>query len=362
MGLPNNSGLDLHAKFPSGKNNLLTDVSGVRVAHVSLHGKDLHTGVTAVLPHTGNLFREKVPAGAAVLNGFGKSTGLLQIAELGNIETPIVMTNTLSVGTAAAALTKYMLEQNPEIGISTSTVNPIVTECNDGVLSDVRGQHIHEEHVFAAIEKALTANASFDEGAVGGGSGTICLGFKGGIGSASRQVDCGHLTGTIGALVMSNFGDEGRLVIGGRHYGEELLPALQARREAEKTIPAQKDAGYIEGKDKGSIIMIVATDLPLSSRQLDRISRRAAIALGRVGSYMGNSSGDICIAFSTAARIPHFSREPMSIYSALHENCLDTLFPATAEAVEEAIISSLWHAKTTRGIRGNVAYALREFL
>ena len=182
MGLPENCGLDLRTKWPKGPKNLITDVAGVSVGHCTLQDGDINTGVTAVLPHGGNIFREKVMAGSCIINGFGKSIGLIQLQELGSIETPIIMTNTLSVGTAFTALTRYMLEQNPDIGRTTGTVNCLVTECNDGDLNDIRGLHIKEENVLAAID---AANSDFEEGAVGGGTGMCCLGLKGGIGSAS---------------------------------------------------------------------------------------------------------------------------------------------------------------------------------
>ena len=186
MGLPDNSGLNLFKKYKKGKNNLITDVEGVKVSHVTLKNDNVNTGVTVVFPHEGNIFQDKVMAASAVLNGFGKSVGLLQIEELGTIETPIVMTNTLSVGTATTALVKYMLKQNEDIGVTTGTVNYLVTECNDGRLNDIRGLHVTEEDVLNALN---SPSEYFEEGAVGSGTGMCCLGFKGGIGSASRLVD-----------------------------------------------------------------------------------------------------------------------------------------------------------------------------
>ena len=188
MGLPRSCKVELKNKYEKGKRNLITDVPGVKVGHVTLQdeGKHIHTGVTAVFPHEENLFKEKVPAAVSVINGFGKSAGLIQIEELGNIETPILMTNTFGVGTALNALTRYMLEQNPDIGVTTCTVNGVVTECNDGELNDIRGMHLTEADVRKALE---TAGEKFEEGAVGGGTGMICMGMKGGIGSASRIVE-----------------------------------------------------------------------------------------------------------------------------------------------------------------------------
>ena len=354
MGLPKDCGLELHHKWKSGKLNKITDVKGLKVASVTIQDNEINIGVTVILPHEGNIFRSKVVAGASVLNGFGKSLGIVQLKELGNIETPIIMTNTLSVGEAATALTKYCLEQNEDIGVSTGTVNPLVTECNDGRLNDIRGFHVREEHVREALRLAEEGSPDFEEGAVGAGTGMCCLGFKGGIGSASRLVELDGSEYTIGALVLSNFGEEGNLVIGGRHYGSELLPKVKERLKS--------DIDSSLAKDKGSIIMLIATDIPMSSRQLERVANRAAIALGRTGSYMGNGSGDIAIAFSTANRMPHYSDEKFVEMKAIHEDAIDKVFEPAVEALEESIISSLYHAKTTLGVRGKLVYGLREFI
>lgn len=339
MGLPENSGFDLHAKWPRGERDLITDVPGVKVGHVTLKEGDIHTGVTAVLPHGGNCFQDKVMAGVSVINGFGKSVGLIQIQELGTIETPILLTNTLSVGTACEELTRYMLEGNPDIGVTTGTVNCVVTECNDGRLNDIRGLHVRPEHVREAL---ANASEDFEEGAVGGGTGMVCLGLKGGIGSASRRVEVDGQTYTVGALVMSNFGAPGNLIIGGKHYDTNL--------------------GRDERKDEGSIIMLLATDIPLNERQLSRLAKRSMVALGRVGSYCGNGSGDIAIAFTTANRLPHYSQKNILETKMFYDENIDRVFVAGVEAVEEAIISSLYHAETTTGIRGNCYLGLRDFV
>lgn len=339
MGLPENSGFDLHAKWPRGERDLITDVPGVKVGHVTLKEGDIHTGVTAVLPHGGNCFQDKVMAGVSVINGFGKSVGLIQIQELGTIETPILLTNTLSVGTACEELTRYMLEGNPDIGVTTGTVNCVVTECNDGRLNDIRGLHVRPEHVREAL---ANAGEDFEEGAVGGGTGMVCLGLKGGIGSASRRVEVDGQTYTVGALVMSNFGAPGNLIIGGKHYDTNL--------------------GRDERKDEGSIIMLLATDIPLNERQLSRLAKRSMVALGRVGSYCGNGSGDIAIAFTTANRLPHYSEKNILETKMFYDENIDRVFVAGVEAVEEAIISSLYHAETTTGVRGNCYLGLRDFV
>ena len=345
MGLPKDCSLKLHSKWPSGKRNLITDVPGVKVGHVTLKEGEINTGVTAVLPHPGNMFKEKVMAGSAVINGFGKSIGLVQVEELGTIETPIIMTNTLSVGTAATGLVKYMLGENPDIGVDTGTVNCLVTECNDGRLNDIRGLHVREEHVTQAIENAAE---DFEEGAVGGGTGMICFGFKGGIGSASRIIPADGKEYTIGSIVMSNFGSFGNLVVGGDRIGERIKRQVEEQNGEEK--------------DKGSIIIIIGTDLPLSERQLNRLSRRSALALGRVGSYSGNGSGDIAISFTTANRIMHYSENSVTDMKMFKDDDLDKVFEAAVEAVEEAIVSSLYHAETTTGFRGNTYKSLRAYL
>ncbi len=342
MGLDKASGIRIGKGTP-GKRNLITDVPGVKVGQVTIRdGADVNTGVTAILPHEGNLFQDKVMAASAVINGFGKSMGLIQVEELGTIETPIIMTNTLSIGTAANALIKHMLEQNPDIGLKTGTVNPLVCECNDGRMNDIRGMHVQEAHVFQAL---ANASDTFEEGAVGSGTGMCCLGLKGGIGSASRVVKLDGQDYTIGAIVMSNFGGAGRLLIEGRHMGEEIQQKLSS-----------------EQKDQGSIIMLLATDIPLNERQLKRICRRAGVGLARTGSYYGNGSGDIAIAFTTANRVPHYSKTAILEMKMMDDEHIDPVLDMSAEAVEEAIISSLYHAETTVGRAGRVQRGLREYL
>ena len=243
------------------------------------------------------------------------------------------------MGTACEALTRYMLEGNPDIGVTTGTVNCVVTECNDGRLNDIRGLHVRPEHVRQAL---ANAGEDFEEGAVGGGTGMVCLGLKGGIGSASRRVEADGRTYTVGALVMSNFGAPGNLIIGGKHYDTNL--------------------GRDERKDEGSIIMLLATDIPLNERQLSRLAKRSMVALGRVGSYCGNGSGDIAIAFTTANRLPHYSEKNILETRMFYDENIDRVFVAGVEAVEEAIISSLYHAETTTGVRGNCYLGLRDFV
>ena len=342
MGIPEGK-LGISFKWKSGPRNLITDVPGVKVGHATIRHGEVNTGVTAILPHERNLFQEKVMAGAAVINGFGKSAGLVQIEELGTIESPIILTNTLSTGTALTAIVKYMMAQNPDIGVKTGTVNCLVTECNDGRLNDIRGLHVTEEHVLQAVQGAAE---DFEEGAVGGGTGMVCLGLKGGIGSASRQREADGRTYTTGAQVMSNFGAAGNLVIGGRRID---------------TRKCNEECGR-EFRDSGSIIIIIGTDVPLNERQLKRVAKRAMISLGRVGSYCGNGSGDIAIAFTTANNQPHYSDRNIWDTKMFYDENIDCVFEAAVEAVEEAIISSLYHAKTTVGVRGNQYMGLLEFL
>ena len=333
MGLDKDCKIDLKPLFERGERNLISDVEGVTVGHTTLISEDgqVNTGVTVVMPHQGNIFREKLLCGTSVINGFGKSAGLIQIRELGTLESPIFMTNTLSVGTVLTAGVKYSLENNPEIGVSTGTVNCLVTECSDAPLNDIRGLHVTEDDVFKAIENA---RADFEEGVVGAGTGMVMMSHKGGIGSSSRKVKIGDKTYTTGALVMSNYGNVRNLTIGGDPVGRRLV---------KKNEP-----------DKGSCILIVATDAPLSSRQLDRVANRAAHALARTGSYSGNGSGDVAIAFSTANRVEHFPSAVSKSFEFLYDEYIDALFAASVEAMEEALISSLVHGHTVKGVRGRV--------
>lgn len=340
MGLNKESGIVI-GKLKKGPNNLITDVKGVRVGHCTINNNKVKTGVTAILPHGGNIFKEKVMASSCVINGFGKSIGLIQIEELGTVETPIIMTNTLSVGTAANGLIKYMLEQNNDIGAVTGTVNCIITECNDGRLNDIRGLHVREEHVYEAIKNAAEI---FEEGAVGSGTGMCCYGLKGGIGSSSRVITLDNIEYTVGAIVMSNFGRRGDLIINGEKVGEKIEKA------------------DISDMEKGSVIIVIATDIPLSERQLKRVSKRSIVGLGRTGSYLGNGSGDICISFTTANKIKHYSDTDIIDIKMVDDNKLDNIFKAVIETVEESVISSLYHGETTVGVNGNVIKGLKEYL
>lgn len=328
-------------KLPKGKNNLITDVNGVKVGHKTLDNGNIKTGVTAIIPHSDNIFREKLICSSYVINGFGKSIGLVQIDELGTLETPIILTNTLSVGTCSTALVKYMLKENEDIGVTTGTVNPVVCECNDGYLNDIRGLHVKEEDVFEAIENA---EINFREGNIGAGTGMSCYQLKGGIGSASRVLKLDDKEYTIGSLVLSNFGLKEDLLVDGIKVGEKIL---------------EKESEELE---KGSIIIILATDIPMNERQLKRIAKRVPIGLARTGSHIGNGSGDIVIAFSTANRIKHYEDRDIVSIKIINENIIDKVFREVIECVEEAVISSLLHSEKTIGTYEHKRESLKKYI
>lgn len=320
--------------FPPGPLNAITDVDGVRVGHRTLiDGAAIQTGVTAILPHGGNIFQSKVPAAVVVGNGFGKLVGSTQVDELGTLETPIILTNTLSTFAAADALVEYILglEGNEEV----RSVNPVVAETNDGFLNDIRARRVKPEDVVHAITAARAGPVK--EGSVGAGTGTRCLGWKGGIGTASRRLpseDGGH---TLGVLVQSNFG--GSLVVHGAPVGNVLGSSADEKSDSAD----------------GSCIIVIATDAPLIARQLRRVAMRAFLGLAATGSYMSHGSGDYAIAFSTAeaVRVPYEAATHTESVSVLRDDALSPLFRATREATEEAIINSLLRATTVTGFRGN---------
>lgn len=331
-------------RLETGEKNKISDVKGIKVGHATLNDGNIKTGVTAILPHEGNLFKEKVMAASYVLNGFGKTVGTIQINELGTIETPIILTNTLSIGIATEALIEYMLKNNEDIGYTTGTVNPVVCECNDGFLNDIRGRHIKKEHIFEAINNACE---DFEEGSVGAGRGMSCFGFKGGIGSASRRFYIKDREYIIGALVLSNFGVKEDFLLDGRKAGE-LIKKIDKRAESEK--------------ERGSIIVILATDAPMSERQLRRLCKRGGAGIIRTGSYLGNGSGDIIIAFTTKNKIKHYEEDGEISIKMLNDNMIDIAFRGAVEAVEEAILNSLICAETTEGRDGNIRYSLKNYI
>ena len=328
-----------------GRQNAITDVPGVRVGHATIvEGTRFHTGVTAVLPHGGNLFREKVPAAIVVGNGFGKLAGLSQVQELGTLETPVLLTGTLSVPRAADALITYMLELPGNENVR--SVNPVVGETNDGGLSDIRARPIRPEHVFDAIRNASAGPV--EEGAVGAGSGTVAFGFKGGIGTSSRRLPDERGGWTVGVLVQTNYGGRSGLTILGVPVGREL-----GRGGAARPLPDGSDDGNEPGD--GSCMIVVATDAPLSHRNLERLALRGLMGMARTGSSFSNGSGDYVIAFSTDPTLrsgPDAGNEPPN--RQLDNALVSPLFEAVIEATEEAIYNSLFMATTTDGFRRRV--------
>jgi D-aminopeptidase len=331
--------------LPTGPLNAITDVAGVAVGQVTIvEGRDLRTGVTAVLPHGGNVFQDKVPAGISVGNGYGKLTGVTQVMELGTLETPIVLTNTLSVATAADAVIDWTLGLPGNENVA--SVNPVVGETNDGWLNDIRGRHVTKAHVLDAIRKA--SGGPVEEGAVGAGTGTTCFDYKGGIGTASRRLPDARGGWTVGVLVQTNFG--GVLTIRGVPFD---------RKDSGIGAGAGGIAAPNPGGD-GSCMIVVATDAPLDARNLGRLAKRALLGIARTGGYFSNGSGDYAVAFSTAAsvRIPHRSDAPTRTTTVLRDDAVSPLFQAAAEAAEEAILDSLFKAVRTEGKDGHIAEAL----
>ena len=322
--------------LPTGPLDAITDVVGVEVGHGTIiRGDDIRTGVTAILPHSGNLYREKVPGAVYVGNAFGKLAGSTQVEELGDIETPILLTSTTSVPRVADALITYMLALPGNEDVL--SINPVVGETNDGYLSDIRGRHITPDDVFAAIKSAKTGPV--EEGAVGAGTGTVAFGWKGGIGSSSRLLPPKLGGYTIGVLVQTNFG--GVLTIAGAPVGQEL-GQYYLREEL------QQAAGTIDS-GKGSIMIVIATDAPLDARNLKRLAARAWLGVARTGSSASNGSGDYAIAFSTApqVRIRTADKALTRHTEVLTNDAMSPLFQAMIEATEEAVYNSMFRATTT---------------
>jgi D-aminopeptidase len=324
--------------LPPGPMNAITDVAGVRVGHVTLiEGEGVRTGVTAVLPHGGNLYQNKVPAGFSVANGYGKFMGSTQIEELGEIETPILLTNTLNVPEAAAGIVEWTLRQpgNEEV----RSVNAVVGETNDGFLNDIRARRVTARHAASAIEEARTGPVA--EGSLGAGTGTVAFGWKGGIGTASRRLPESLGGWTLGVLVQVNYG--GVLIVDGVRVGEALEQHYLRDR-------LQSDAG------DGSVIVILATDAPLSDRNLERLARRAFLGIARTGSPITNGSGDYALAFSTHAGVRRTAerRTAAAAIEELPNDLVSPLFQAAVEATEEAVINALFAAEGMDGHRGRI--------
>jgi D-aminopeptidase len=339
-------------QYDPGPLNAITDVAGVTVGHTTLiRGEGplkpgegpVRTGVTVVIPR-GDVWHNKVPAGAFVLNGTGEMTGLSWIAESGFLEYPVALTNTLNVPRVANGVISWMIRKYPEIGISDDTLTPVVAECDDGRLNDIQGRHVSEQDVMAALDNA--AGGPVSEGTVGAGTGMVSYGFKGGIGTASRSLPSNEGGYTVGVLVNANHGRRPELLVAGVPVGRlyEAPPPL-----AQAVHP---------GLSEGSIIIVIATDAPLDGRQLTRLAKRAALGLARTGSTARHGSGDFILAFSTANVIPHYPKEPTYSLTHLADTYLNPLFTATVEAAEEAILNALTMATTVVGRDGHRVEAI----
>jgi D-aminopeptidase len=376
-------------RLAPGPLNAITDVRGVRVGHVTIRRGEgalrpgegpVRTGVTAILPHGGDLWREKVPAATWVLNGTGEMTGSIWIGTQGALEVPVLLTNTMNVGRVMDGVVDYMLKRYPDIGIEDDVVAPTVAECDDSTLSDARGRHVSSEDTVRAIEEAKEGPVA--EGAVGAGTGMIAYRFKGGIGTASRVLPAEKGGWTVGVLVNANMGRRHELTVAGVPVGREigdLLPEFPDRKAASlgrtgagaqvgggpaAAAPAGADATDGEDADvldrigDGSIIAVVATDAPLDHLKLERLASKAALGLARTGTISNHGSGDIFLAFSTGNQVPHYPRPLTYTLKVVADAHLDPLFEATQEATEEAILNALTTATTTVGRNGNTVHAL----
>lgn len=326
-------------RMAHGIKNSIADVPGVAVGHYTVDNTQHKTGVTVVLPCQDDIFQSKMIAACHVLNGFGKTTGLMQITELGTLETPIALTNTLNVGLVHDAMVEYMCQKAEASGYDIRSINPVICECNDASLNNIRYRAIGQNEVFQAIENACV---DFEQGDVGAGKGMTCHDLKGGIGSSSRILQIGEETFTIGILALTNHGSLKDLTIGGQNIGMDI------ERQIREDTP-----------DEGSCILIVATDLPVTSRQLGRIIRRCSVGLARLGSFIGHGSGEVMIGFSTANRIP--AQADIMQMRSIHESHMDKAFRAVAEATEEAVLMSMFRAHLVVGYSNKVRRPLSEF-
>ena len=327
-------------ELPHGRRNSICDVEGVRVGHTTIDNENSKTGVTLIIPCEGNVFRDKLVAASFVLNGFGKTLGLVQVDELGTLETPIALTNTLNVGLVHDAIVEYMLGVCEKDGYPLRSINPVVCECNDASLNDIALRAVKKEHVFSAIENA---SEEFALGDVGCGKGMTCHGLKGGVGTSSRLIELDGKQYTLGVLTQTNHGRLKDLRIDGKKTGERIWQSMQD-----------------DAPDKGSCIVVVATDLPVSDRQLRRILKRCGAGLVRNGSFLGHGSGDVFVGFTTANRRFHSEKEVFT-ESVMNEDSMDKAFRACVEATEEAVLSSLLNAHTVTGYSGKVRKSLTEY-
>lgn len=338
-------------RYSPGPYNAITDVGEVQVGHTTLTSGSgeldvgvgpVRTGVTAILPNAGNVFEERVVGGSFILNGAGEMSGLIQVQEWGLIETPILLTNTLSVGTVSAAAVSHMVAAFPGIGSEHDVIIPVVGECDDSFLNDITGGHVREEHVFSALNSAKGGPVA--EGNVGSGTGMVTCDLSGGIGTSSRRLPESEGGFTLGVLVMSNFGHLEDLRVASAPVGQVLAPRLKSLQKRKRSY--------------GSIIVVLATDAPLNALQLNRVCKRAALGLGRVGSFAAHGSGEIIIGFSTSNQIPRYGSERVINVRVLADRCINPLYQAAVEATEEAIINALCMATSADGMNGHKAPAL----
>ena len=330
-------------RLPTGRTNGITDVPGVAVGHTTLiEGANIRTGVTAIIPHAGNLFYEKVRAAAVTINGFGKATGFPQINELGTIETPIMLTNTLNVGKVSDALVSWVIEKYSISGREIVSVNPVVSECNDSYLNDIQARPIDKEHVFQALDSA--SSEAVEEGVVGAGVGMSSFEFKSGIGSASRILTLDGKEYTLGVLSLPNFGRREELII-------DSVPVGRMLRDYEREASPP---------DEGSIVVVIGTNIPLSHRQLMRVAKRAAFGIARTGGTCHNGSGEFAIAFSTANKVPDDPKQVFLDEQRMNDahSMINDIFQATIEATEESILSALFSAKIVVGRAGHKRVSL----
>lgn len=330
-------------ELPKGKLNKITDVRGLKVGHCTIDTEESKTGVTVILPMKENIFTNKLIAASYVLNGFGKTLGLVQIDELGSLESVIALTNTLNVGLVHDAVVDYMIKECKKENVEVESINPVVCECNDSYLNNIQLRAVKKEHVYKAIEEAT---ADFAEGDVGAGKGMSCHQLKGGIGSASRIIKLEGQDYTVGVLVLSNHGLLKDLCINGVHIDDRV--------SKEKDIKPQED--------KGSVISIIATDIPLSSRQLRRVCKRAGVGLARLGSFMGHGSGEIMIAFSIGNVLKSYLDNEITDIKILKEDKLNVVFRAVAECEEEAVLNSMITSGKVIGVKGKTRETLRDYM
>ena len=342
-------------ELPRGQLNKISDVPGVKVGHCTINTGQNQTGVTVLTCSEEDIFTNKLAAGCYVLNGYGKTTGLVQVDELGVIESPIAFTNTLNVGLVHDAVVEYMVEHAKHSHIKITSFNPIICECNDSYLNDIQNRAVKKDHVFEAF---ADIHQDFLEGDIGAGKGMSCYQLKGGIGSASRMVTLAGKSYTLGILVLSNYGALHDLTIQGYPLGRELEKTVEVHPRQ----GSDQNLGAGQKPEQGSIIIVMATDIPLSDRQIRRVCKRAGVGLARLGSYIGHGSGDIVIGFSTANRFSTTEQREILPVQTIREDKLDALFRAIAEGVEEAVLNSMVTAERTVGYSGNVRESLKDYL